>query len=248
MHNDKLTSCLKLNCRGIRDQLPHALPSRTVVTTSVRKSNPSPARSQASTLITRSARKRPRKSLKQSGSENEADSESLVGRAAKARDKEEVNGGVAERDEGTSMTTDEPNLPSKPRSKPKSQPISRARPTPNTSTTGSQMHAGSPEAKTTVTKPKSTSHTLLSQSRTHVASDSEASTRSRPRTRSHVREESRGRITSKLTRADISERAGRAKKATKQLSASEGEAEASGDQESDQEERGRVRKKRRLRG
>lgn len=266
LHDDKLTSCLKLNCHGIRDQLPrrdsHASPSRNVGTSSAHKSNLSPARSQASVLIHRSARKRPRKSLKEtSGSENEADAESLASRAAKAKEKERIGGGAAERDEGTSMAVDEPNLPPKSKVKAKSQPISRARPPHSTSITPSRpisgsnlTHMVSTKARTTPAKP--TSRTLLSQSHTHLASDSEASTRSRPRTRSHAREESRvrdasrGRTVSRLTRADLSGRAGRAKKATKPLSRSptseEPEAQTDEYEESDQEERGRDRKKRRV--
>lgn len=271
IHEDKLTSCLKLNCHRIRDQLPrrdsHASPSRNVGTSSARKSNPSPARSQASVVIPRSSRKRPRKSLKEaSGSENEADAESATDRVAKAKDKEKTSRGVGDADEDTNMAVDEPNHPPKSRVKTrKSRPISRARPPPSTSTTTSLPVSGShitsvvsTKARTTAAaKPKSTSRTLLSQSHTHLVSDSEASTRSRPRTRSHVREESRvrdasrSRTTSKLTKADIVQRGRRAGKATKRLSqspTSEGEPEAETDeyQESDQEVRGRGRKKRRV--
>ena len=268
IHNDKLTSCLKLNCHGIRNQLPrrdsHPSPSRNVGTSSARKSNPSPARSQASVLIPRSARKRPRKSLKEaSGSENEADAENSAGRVAKAKDKEKVSGDARKGDEDTSMAVDESNLPPKSKAKAKPRPISRVRPPPSSSTTASLPASRSnvtpavTKAKTTPGKPKSTSRTLLSQSHTHPASDSEGSARSRPRTRSHVREESRvrdasrGRTTSKLTKANISERARRATKATKPLSqpptSEEGpETETDEYQESEQEERGRDRKKRRV--
>ncbi|KAG8219059.1 hypothetical protein J3R82DRAFT_4815 [Butyriboletus roseoflavus] len=268
IHDDKLTSCLKLNCHGIRNHLPHrdshASPSRNVGTSSVRKSNPSPARSQASVLLPRSARKRPRKSPKEaSGSENEADAESSASRVAKAKDKEKVSGGMRKRDEDTSMAVDVPNPPPKSKIMAKSRPISRACPPPSTSTTASlpasrsNVTAVSTKARITAAKPKSTSRTLLSQSHAHLASDSEASTRSRPRTRSRVREESRvrdtsrGRTTSKLTKADISERARRASRATKPLSqppTSEGGPETETDeyQESEQEARGRDRKKRRV--
>ncbi|KAH0840314.1 hypothetical protein J3R83DRAFT_1326 [Lanmaoa asiatica] len=238
IQDDKLTSCLKLNCHRIRDQLPrrdsHTSPFRNVGTSSARKSNPSPARSQASVLISRSARKRPRKSLKEvSGSENEADGESLVGRIVKAKDKEKVSGGAGEADEDTSMRVDKPNLPPRSKALIKSRPISQAHPPPSTSTTimlpisGSKVTPmGSTKARTTAAKPKTTSRTLLSQSHTHLASDSEASTRSRPRTRSHVREESRvrdasrSRTASKLMKADVSARARRARRATKPVSQS----------------------------
>ncbi|KAF8433012.1 hypothetical protein L210DRAFT_3507292 [Boletus edulis BED1] len=256
MHDDKLTSCLKLNCHGIRDRLPRrdsiTSPSRNAGASSARRSNPSPVRSQAS----RSTRKRPRKSLKgASGSENEGDAESSVGRAAKASHKEKAGGGAGEKDKDTSMAVDEPT-PSKPRVKAKSRPISQARPPASTSMIVSLPTPVS-KARTTPAKPKSTSRTLISQSHTLLASDSEATTRSRPRTRSHVRDESRARdasrnrTTSKLTRASISERTKRTRKAAKPSSdapSSEEEQEAETDEyrESGQEGRGRDRKKRRL--
>ena len=277
IHDDKLTSCLKLNCRGIRDQLPRrdsrASQSRNVGSSSARRSNPSPVRSQASVLAPRSARKRPRKSLKEaSGSENEADAES-VGRAAKTKEKEKVGNDAGERDEDKSMAVDESNPPSKPRAKAKSRPITRAHPPPSTSTTASIPTSGSnvtpvvsSKARTTTTRPKPISRTLLSQSHVHPASDSEASTRSRPRTRSQVKDESRvrnaratplrdasrNRTTSKLTKADIPELVRRARKALKRRSqspSSEGEPDGGTDecQESAQEGRGRDRKRRRVR-
>lgn len=253
MHDDKLTSCLKVNCHGIRDQLPHrdsrASPHCNVATTSARKSNPSPARSHASVLITRSARKRPRKSLKgASGSENEADAESL---ASKAKAKERTGGSAGEKGDGTHVMAGDPTSPPKSKVKAKSQLGSRSRPPASTSTTASLPISGSNSIPVGSTKArlmaaKSTSRTLLSQSYTHLASDSEASTRPRPRTRSHVREESRGRTASKLTRADLSERAGRARKATKARSRSPTSEEEPVAEASDQEERGRDRKKRRV--
>lgn len=261
IHDDKLASCLKLNCHGIHDQLPHrdshASPSCNVGTSSKRKSNPSPARSQVSVLMPHSTRKRPRKSLKEaSGSENEADAESSVGRVAKPKDNEKASRGAGEGDEDTSMAVDEPNPPLKSKAKAKSRPISRARPPPGTSMTASFPTSGSNNSPVVSTRarPKLTSRTSFSQSHSRLASDSEASTRSRPRTRSHVREESRvrdasrSRTISKLTKADISGRARRARKATPQSPTSEAEVETEIDEypESDQERRGRDRKKRRV--
>ncbi|KAG9317875.1 hypothetical protein JVU11DRAFT_2103 [Chiua virens] len=258
IHDDKLTSCLKLNCHGIRDRLPppdsRPPPSRNVGTPSARKSEPSPTRSRASVVISRSARKRPRKSLKEaSGSENEADAESVADRGV------EIKGGSATQGhKGSDMVVDEPNTSSKPKVKAKSRPISRARPTSSSFTSPSlpvsrsnATTTASAKSRTITAKPKSISRTLLSQSHIHLASDSEASTTSRPRTRSHVREESRARPTSKLTKADISERARRGKRATKPVSespTSEEEPEAKSDEyeESDLEVRGRNRKKRRV--
>ena len=259
MHNDKLTSCLKLNCRGIRDRLPHRdahmSPSRNTTTSLTRRSNPSPARSQASPLVPRSARKRPRKLLKgSSGSENETDADADAQNSAaraKAKGKERTGGGAGE--EGTDMAVAKPSSPlkPKPKPKPKSRPIAHARPSASTSTTGSQPITATPKVRTTTAKPKSTSRTLLSRSHTHPASDSETSARLRPRTRSHVREESRGRITSRLTRANLSERAGRTRKGAKPRSPSPAseevpDSEAQEEQESDREERGRDRKRRRV--
>ncbi|KAL4076437.1 hypothetical protein J3A83DRAFT_4227416 [Scleroderma citrinum] len=201
IYNDKLTSCLKLNCHGIRDQLPQpgsgAAHQRQSHSSPARKSNPSPARSRAE-----STRKRPRKSLKDaSSSEDEHAGEQGSVRKGKSKQKE------------TSMVV--VNVPRLPSTKPANQrPLSRARPPCSTSTAslcaGSTASLSPPPVASVsvhkasdgtprkpksdaVAKPKTVSRTLLSQSHVHGASDSDASSRARPRTRSLGREPSQVR-------------------------------------------------------
>ncbi|KAI6042737.1 hypothetical protein EDC04DRAFT_3108160 [Pisolithus marmoratus] len=89
IHNDKLTSCLKLNCRGIRDTLPRAAEQHHG--SSTRKSDVSPTRSQGVASVTR---KRPRKSINKdtlSASGDEQDHASSRGRAQKDKSHENTD-------------------------------------------------------------------------------------------------------------------------------------------------------------
>ncbi|KAF9226925.1 hypothetical protein BS17DRAFT_806928 [Gyrodon lividus] len=243
IHKDKLTSCLKLNCHGVRDQLPRASarasPSRHSRSSPTRRSNLSPTRSQASVVITTRTRKRPRKSMKEApASEDEQDVKSTRGRAEEGKGKQKL-GGTRDEDENTRMAVDEPLAP--PMSKAKPKPISRAQPPLSTATTPSLSASTfnvnsvpSTKPKSTTAKPKMAARTLLSQSLTHLPSDSDTSSRARPRTRSLVRHESRVRDASRpratpvedasstrtMSKSTIREpsRARRVRKATKQLS------------------------------
>ncbi|KAI6101680.1 hypothetical protein EV401DRAFT_2061313 [Pisolithus croceorrhizus] len=100
IHDDKLTSCLKLNCRGIRDTLPRAGEHRSSPT---RKPNVSPARSHAVSSVTR---KHPRKSIDKdtlSASEDEQDRTSDRGRVRK--DKSRQKGGDNHKQEASDSDT-----------------------------------------------------------------------------------------------------------------------------------------------
>ncbi|KIJ13312.1 hypothetical protein PAXINDRAFT_181356 [Paxillus involutus ATCC 200175] len=176
IHHDKLTSCLKLNCHGIRDQLPRpsirASPSRHSRSSPTRRSNLSPTRSQASVVIISRTRKRPRKSMKEaSASEDEQDVKSTHGRSeeckGKGKGKHKVDQ-TRDDDGDTSMAVDEPHPP--PKSKAKPRPISRARPPSSTATSPSLSASTSNinsvpsiKPKSTTAKHKTTSSTLLSQ-------------------------------------------------------------------------------------
>ncbi|KAH7887309.1 hypothetical protein F5I97DRAFT_2072692 [Phlebopus sp. FC_14] len=210
IHNDKLTSCLKLNCHGVRNQLPRPAnprtsPSRNSRSSPVRKPNPSPSRSHvsasASVVSDSRPRKRPRMSLKEASAsedDRQEDEEAVRGRTTKSKGKRKENA------DDSSMLVDDVPLP---KSKAKSKPVSRAaRPPPSTTSTTASLTALSSHAnvlssaKPKSVKAKTSSRTLLSQSHTHLPSDSDASSRAatRPRTRSLVREESRARDASRV--------------------------------------------------
>ncbi|KAF8833904.1 hypothetical protein BDN67DRAFT_976349 [Paxillus ammoniavirescens] len=275
IHHDKLTSCLKLNCHGIRDQLPRpsirASPSRHSRSSPTRRSNLSPTRSQASVVIISRTRKRPRKSIREAvASEDEQDVKSTHGQSeeGKGKGKHKVDQ-TRDDDEDTSMAVDKPHSP--PKSKVKPRPISRARPPSSTATslslsasTSNMNSVPSIKSKPTTAKHRTTSSTLLSQSHTYPPSDSDTSSHARPRTRSLVSQESRGRDASRpratpvkdapvartMSKSTIREpsRARHVRKATKELSQSQvptSENEAEADETRDGQ-RGRDRKKRRV--
>ncbi|KAI6120817.1 hypothetical protein EDD17DRAFT_1761808 [Pisolithus thermaeus] len=237
IHDDKLTSCLKLNCRGIRDMLPRAGEHRLSPT---RKPNVSPARSHAVSSVTR---KRPRKSIDKdtlSASEDEQDRTSDRGRVRKDKSRQK---GEDVGDPG--MIIDD--LPPKA----KARPVSRVRLPNSTSTTTSVPPLPSKPISMShkpksVQKPKSTSRTLLSQNHKQEASDSDTSSRVRPRTRSLVREQSEKDATRPRRSAREPSRSSRLRKATQ---GTEGEGNEGGSMDNkgdDREEEGtRGRKKRR---
>ncbi|KAI5993460.1 hypothetical protein EDD15DRAFT_2367203 [Pisolithus albus] len=246
IHDDKLTSCLKLNCRGIRaTTLPRA--GELHSSSPTRKSNVSPARSHAVSSV---SRKRPRKSINKdtsSASEDERDRASNRGRARKDKD---VN------DSG--MIADDPPP------KAKAKPVSRARLPNSTSTTASLPPLPSKPITSTpnktpksVQKPKSTSsRTLLSQSHHNKqeASDSDTSSRVRPRTRSLVRERSEKKDSSTRLRRSAREPS-RSFKLREAMQGVEGGGDGRGgtdnrddDREEEEEEGTRGRKKRRTAG
>ena len=135
IYDDKLTSCLKLNCRGIRDRLPQpgTGSARQGRSSLARRSNPSPARSHAVESVPRATRKRSRKSLKDgSDSASEDDREDPCERPAARKGQSKQK----QKEDDTSMVVDDPP-PSraKPhaRAKASSRPPSRARPPRSTS-------------------------------------------------------------------------------------------------------------------
>ena len=136
IHDDKLTSCLKLHCHGIRDRLPR--PS------SARKSNSSPARSHAVQSVPRVSRKRSRKSLKDASpslsafedADDHEDTHERPGSVRKGKSKQVQK----DQDMNMSMLIDDPSpspVKPSPRTKATSRPSSRARPPRSTSTTAS---------------------------------------------------------------------------------------------------------------
>lgn len=237
IHDDKLTSCLKLNCRVIRDTLPRPSEHLLAQSSSTRKSNASPARSHGVASVTR---KRPRKSINKdlsSASEDEQEHASHRGRAQKCEDAGD-----------SSMIIDNP--PPKVKAKAKARPVSRVRPPNSASTTASLPPLPTKPISTSNTpksaqKPKSTSRTLLSQSQKQDASDSDTSSRVRPRTRSLVRKQSKVDSTRLRRSARESSQSSPLRKAT-QGSEGDGDGGGSTDNRGDDREEGtRGRKKRR---
>ncbi|KIK11750.1 hypothetical protein PISMIDRAFT_19258 [Pisolithus microcarpus 441] len=247
IHDDKLTSCLKLNCRGIRDTtLPRA--GELHSSSPTRKSNVSPARSHAVASVTR---KRLRKSINKdtsSASEDERDRASNRGRD-RNKDKSHQKG---EDVNDSGMIIDDPPP------KAKAKPVSRGRVPNSTSTTASlpplpskPIIPTSNKPLKSTQKPKSTSsRTLLSQSHNNKqeASDSDTSSRVRPRTRSLVRERSEKKDSSTRLRRSAREPS-RSFRLREAMQGAEGEGDgcrSTDNRGDDREEEGtRGRKKRR---
>jgi len=129
-YDDKLTSCLKLNCHGIRDRLPQpGGGSGSARQGLARRSNPSPARSYAVESVPRATRKRSRKSLKDRWSsaseDDQEDPSERQGSVRKGQSKQKQKEG------DTSMVVDDPTpsrAKSHARTKASARSSSRARP------------------------------------------------------------------------------------------------------------------------
>ncbi|KAH7909740.1 hypothetical protein BJ138DRAFT_1127452 [Hygrophoropsis aurantiaca] len=167
IHDDKLTSCLRLNCHNIRAQLPSAPPSSTRDDASAITIT-----SASASVSRRSTRKRPRDKVTE---EREVDDEN----AEEGEGEEEGSVIVRSRPTGRNwLETDKGKRSSKPISSAVAKPTSSAK----------------PKAKSrAVSQPRTRAPRTKTRSGVEMEVESEVEPQSRPRTRSVVREESRVR-------------------------------------------------------
>ncbi|KAH7922048.1 hypothetical protein BV22DRAFT_1037910 [Leucogyrophana mollusca] len=223
IHEDKLTSCLRLNCHNVRDQLPSSSNSRP-------KAAPSTITSTSASRSGRNTRKRARKSMKeQSDDEIDDDDDEASVRSASTRGRPQKAKGVevsrkgkgkapalpedeAEDDGDSSMAVDEPEPEPKPE-RIKSKPLSKAKaktkapPSKRAPATSARKSHLSQSHIASASESESSAAQKPVSRRTRSTTRAPAGTKSKPRTRSTVREESRVREEKEKSRVRGSGRA-----------------------------------------